>query len=32
MKPYEIHEIDTEKCVRCGTCKNVCPADAVSVE
>jgi NADH:ubiquinone oxidoreductase subunit F (NADH-binding)/NADH:ubiquinone oxidoreductase subunit E/NAD-dependent dihydropyrimidine dehydrogenase PreA subunit len=32
MKPYEKHEIDIEKCVRCGTCKNVCPEDVVKVE
>ena len=32
MRPYEKHEIDQEKCVRCGTCKNVCQADAVEVE
>ena len=32
IRPYEKHEIDQEKCVRCGTCKNVCQADAVKVE
>jgi NADH-quinone oxidoreductase subunit F len=32
MKPYEKHEIDLEKCTRCGTCKTVCPARAVRVE
>ena len=32
MQPYEKHEIDQEKCVRCGTCHNVCPMDAVEVE
>jgi NADH-quinone oxidoreductase subunit F len=32
MKPYEKHEIDDEKCTRCGTCKVVCPSDAVRVE
>ncbi|UCF17959.1 MAG: 4Fe-4S binding protein, partial [Phycisphaerales bacterium] len=31
-KPYEKHEIDDEKCIRCGTCRNVCPSDAVKVE
>jgi len=32
MKPYEKHEIDTEKCIRCGTCKIVCSSDAIKVE
>jgi ferredoxin len=32
MKPYEKHEIDLEKCTRCGTCKSVCPSHAVRVE
>jgi len=32
MKPYEIHEIDSDKCIRCGTCKNVCPAGAIEVK
>jgi NADH-quinone oxidoreductase subunit F len=32
MKPYEKHEIDVEKCVRCGTCKSVCPEDSIKVE
>ena len=32
MKPYEKHEIDLEKCTRCGTCKTVCPSNAVRVE
>ncbi len=32
MKPYEKHEIDLEKCTRCGTCKIVCPSHAVRVE
>jgi len=31
MKPYQIHEIDSAKCVRCGGCLDVCPADAVEV-
>ena len=30
--PYQKHEIDTEKCTRCGTCMGVCPNDAVKVE
>jgi len=32
MLPYQKHEIDSEKCIRCGGCKNICPADAVKVE
>ena len=32
MRPYEVHEIDTETCVRCGECKDICPVDAVVVE
>ena len=32
MLPYEVHQIDKEKCVKCGACKKICPADAVKVE
>jgi NADH-quinone oxidoreductase subunit F len=32
FKPYEKHEIDYEKCIRCGSCRNVCPEKAVVVE
>jgi NADH:ubiquinone oxidoreductase subunit F (NADH-binding) len=32
MAPYQKHEIDSEKCIRCGGCKSICPADAVKVE
>ncbi len=32
IRPYEKHEIDSEKCIRCNTCKNVCQSDAVKVE
>ncbi len=32
MRPYEKHEIDSEKCVRCDTCRRTCPADAIKVE
>ena len=32
MKPYEKHEIDLEKCTRCGTCKTVCPSRAVRID
>jgi ferredoxin len=32
MRPYQRHEIDDEKCTRCGTCKEVCPNDAVGIE
>ena len=31
MKPYQVHEIDSEKCVRCGGCLDVCPVNAVEV-
>ena len=30
--PYEKHEIDKEKCIRCGSCRSVCPENAVIVE
>jgi len=30
--PFEQHEIDQEKCVQCGSCKDICPVDAVVVE
>ncbi|MFW6163977.1 MAG: 4Fe-4S binding protein, partial [Planctomycetota bacterium] len=32
MAPYEVHEIDQDTCVRCGSCKEICPVDAVTVE
>ncbi len=32
VMPYKKHEIDIEKCIRCGSCKGVCPEDAVVVE
>lgn len=32
FKPYERHEINIDMCIRCGTCKNVCPEKAVVVE
>jgi len=31
MKPYERHVIDLEKCIKCGTCRQVCPVEAVRV-
>lgn len=31
MRAYEQHEIDNDTCIRCGTCKNVCPAHAIEV-
>jgi len=31
-RPYRKHEIDPEKCVRCGTCREICRAGAVKVE
>jgi NADH-quinone oxidoreductase subunit F len=30
--PLEKHEIDVEKCTRCGTCHLICPAEAIKVE
>ncbi|MBI9016847.1 MAG: NADH-quinone oxidoreductase subunit NuoE [Phycisphaerae bacterium] len=30
-KPYEKHEIDTEKCIRCNGCKDICPEDAIDI-
>ncbi len=32
MRPWEKHEIDSEKCVRCDTCRRTCPEDAIKVE
>jgi len=32
MRPWEKHEIDSEKCVRCDTCRKTCPEDAIKVE
>ena len=32
LRPYEVHEIDTEICIRCAACKNVCPVNAVEVQ
>ena len=32
MTPYVRHTIDQEKCTRCDTCRQVCPAGAVVVE
>jgi NADH:ubiquinone oxidoreductase subunit F (NADH-binding)/NADH:ubiquinone oxidoreductase subunit E/Pyruvate/2-oxoacid:ferredoxin oxidoreductase delta subunit len=29
MRPYEVHQIDTEKCIKCDICKQVCPVNAV---
>jgi ferredoxin len=29
--PYQKHAIDPAKCVRCGTCRDVCPTDSVRV-
>jgi NADH-quinone oxidoreductase subunit F len=30
--PWEKAQIDNETCVRCGTCRNICPQKAVEVE
>ena len=32
LTPYRRHEINPGKCVRCGTCRAVCPAHAVEVK
>ncbi len=32
MRPYEKHAIDATVCIRCGTCKSVCPSKAVKVQ
>jgi NAD-dependent dihydropyrimidine dehydrogenase PreA subunit len=29
IRPWEKHEIDTEKCIKCDACKQVCPINAV---
>jgi len=26
------HKIDQAKCIKCGTCREVCPVDAVQVK
>ena len=31
LTPYEKHGIDAARCIRCGTCRNVCPFGAVEV-
>ncbi|PKP31533.1 MAG: proton-conducting membrane transporter, partial [Bacteroidetes bacterium HGW-Bacteroidetes-17] len=31
-KPYQLHEIDTEKCIKCDICRQVCPVNAVITE
>ena len=31
LTPYEKHAIDAARCIRCGTCRNVCPFGAVDV-
>jgi NADH:ubiquinone oxidoreductase subunit F (NADH-binding)/Pyruvate/2-oxoacid:ferredoxin oxidoreductase delta subunit len=32
LRPYEKHDVDDEKCIRCGSCKSVCPENAVVIE
>jgi NADH:ubiquinone oxidoreductase subunit F (NADH-binding)/NADH:ubiquinone oxidoreductase subunit E/Pyruvate/2-oxoacid:ferredoxin oxidoreductase delta subunit len=32
FRPYEKHDVDNEKCIRCGSCKSVCPENAVVIE
>ncbi len=32
LRPYEKHDVDDEKCIRCGSCKSVCPENAIIVE
>jgi NADH-quinone oxidoreductase subunit F len=31
-KPYEKHEIQQSVCIRCGTCKSICPQQAVEIQ
>ena len=31
MRPYEQHEIDSEKCTRCDVCRVKCPEDAIRI-
>jgi NADH-quinone oxidoreductase subunit F len=31
-RPYEKHEVDDEKCIRCGICKGACSESAVLIE
>ena len=31
-KPLLTYEIDPDKCVRCDTCRQLCPSDAIKVE
>jgi NADH:ubiquinone oxidoreductase subunit F (NADH-binding)/NAD-dependent dihydropyrimidine dehydrogenase PreA subunit len=31
FKPYEIHSINRELCIKCGICKTICPVEAVQV-
>ena len=30
--PYQVHEIDPDKCIRCDMCRSVCPESVVRVE
>ena len=32
LRPYEKHDVDDEKCIRCGSCKGVCPENAILIE
>jgi ferredoxin len=32
MAPHEKQIIDQQKCIRCGTCKSICPVNAVEVK
>jgi NADH-quinone oxidoreductase subunit F len=31
IRPYKKHDVDDEKCIRCGSCKSVCPENAVVI-
>ena len=31
MRAYEKHDIDNDTCIRCGTCRNVCPSNAIEI-
>ena len=32
ISPYSKHELDAETCIRCDTCRKICPENAIKVE